>query len=91
MYKFLIICVFAIYAFPIFSQNDLIGNVYNREVTSLNGDWKYIIDPYENGYYNYSKPKDKSDLLEYDFDNMEDIQVPGDWNSQKKELNRSLF
>ena len=105
MYKFLIICVFAIYASPIFSQNDLIGNVYNREVTSLNGAWKYIIDPYENGYYNYrykpfdqqetpwasafflnSKPKDASDLLEYDFDNMDDLQVPGDWNSQTKEL-----
>lgn len=33
-----------------------------------------------------SKPKDPSDLLEYDFDQMDDIKVPGDWNSQKKEL-----
>lgn len=85
--------------------SELISNVYNRETTSLNGDWKYIVDPYENGYYNYryqpfdqqthpwasafflnSKPKDKSDLLEYDFDQMETLQVPGDWNSQKTEL-----
>jgi beta-glucuronidase len=27
--------------------------VYYREPVSLNGDWHIIIDPYENGYYNY--------------------------------------
>ncbi len=89
----------------IFSQDPLIANVYNRNTTSLNGDWKYIIDPYENGYYNYryepfdqqespwasafflnSKPKNPADLIEYDFDQMEDIQVPGDWNSQDPRL-----
>lgn len=26
---------------------------YTRSGVSLNGDWKIIIDPYENGYYNY--------------------------------------
>lgn len=26
---------------------------YGREATSLNGEWKIIVDPYENGYYNY--------------------------------------
>lgn len=26
---------------------------YMREGTSLNGEWKIIVDPYENGYYNY--------------------------------------
>ena len=35
------------------SQDNLIQNVYNRNSTSLNGNWHYIIDPYENGYYNY--------------------------------------
>jgi len=28
----------------------------------------------------------KSDLIEYDFDQMDDIKVPGDWNSQKPQL-----
>lgn len=89
----------------IFSQDNLIANVYNRNSTSLNGDWQYIVDPYENGYYNYryepfdqqespwasafflnSKPKKTSDLIEYDFDKMETLKVPGDWNSQKPEL-----
>ena len=36
-----------------FGQEPLIINTYNRETTSLNGNWKYIVDPYENGYYNY--------------------------------------
>lgn len=87
------------------SQNDLIINTYNRNSTSLNGDWKYIIDPYENGYYNYryepfdqqespwasafflnSKPQDSTDLIEYNFDKMNSLKVPGDWNSQTPEL-----
>ncbi|MFY9463778.1 MAG: glycoside hydrolase family 2 TIM barrel-domain containing protein [Sediminibacterium sp.] len=28
-------------------------NVYNRKTSSLNGQWHYIVDPYETGYYNY--------------------------------------
>ncbi len=36
-----------------FSQQNLLINVYNRTITSLNGEWNYIVDPYENGYYNY--------------------------------------
>ncbi len=31
----------------------LLQNVYNREATSLNGNWKYVIDPYETGYRNH--------------------------------------
>jgi len=27
--------------------------VYTRPSLSLNGDWKIIVDPYQNGYYNY--------------------------------------
>ena len=35
------------------SQSDLITNIPNRNTTSLNGKWNYIIDPYETGYYDY--------------------------------------
>ncbi|GJQ61383.1 MAG: beta-glucuronidase [Melioribacteraceae bacterium] len=35
------------------AQSTLITNTQSREVVSLNGTWKYIVDPYENGYYNY--------------------------------------
>ncbi len=104
--KNLFILLFLLFPFfQILAQNDLVPNVYERQTTSLNGAWKYIIDPYENGYYNYRyepfdqqkssgagaffnnyKPESPADLVEYDFDLMEDITVPGDWNSQKKEL-----
>src|SRR6056297_3921715 len=33
--------------------NALLINTHNRKTTSLNGSWHYIVDPYENGYYNY--------------------------------------
>jgi len=36
-----------------YGQEPLLGNAYNRSSTSLNGVWNYIVDPYENGYYNY--------------------------------------
>lgn len=87
------------------AQEDLLINTYNRTSYSLNGEWNYIIDPYETGFYNYryepydnfqnpgngayflnSKPKDKTDLIEFDFDKSETILVPGDWNTQKEKL-----
>ncbi len=35
------------------AQQDLITNVAARKTVSLNGDWQYIVDPYETGFYNY--------------------------------------
>jgi len=77
---------------------DLLTNVEHRKTISLDGAWKIIIDPYETGYYNYryqprgdgyfenKKQQNKSDLVEYDFDASEELQVPGDWNTQKEKL-----
>ncbi len=76
----------------------LIANIENRRTISLNGTWHYIVDPYDNGYYNYrheprgdgyflnAHPKSKQDLVEYNFAASDTLQVPGDWNSQKKDL-----
>ena len=76
----------------------LITNVQGRNTISLNGSWQVIIDPYETGYYDYrfqprgdgyfknTKPKSPSDLVEYDFDSSQQLQVPGDWNSQDQRL-----
>jgi beta-glucuronidase len=76
----------------------LIANIENRKTISLNGTWHYIVDPYDNGYYNYrheprgdgyflnAHPKSKQDLVEYNFAASNTLQVPGDWNSQKKDL-----
>ena len=67
-------------AVPAASGAELITNVAGRKTTSLDGPWQTIVDPYENGYYDYrrepmangffrnEKPKDKSDRVEYDFD-----------------------
>ncbi|MET1260614.1 glycoside hydrolase family 2 TIM barrel-domain containing protein [Flagellimonas sp. DF-77] len=35
------------------SQNPAFNNIHQRNTTSLDGYWKIIIDPYENGFYNY--------------------------------------
>lgn len=76
----------------------LITNTEGRKTTSLNGQWQVIIDPYESGFYNYryqpsdngyfknAKPKNKSELIEYDFDKSETLKVPGDWNTQSDQL-----
>jgi len=83
-----------------------IMNTGNRTSLSLNGTWKYVVDPYETGYYDYRrevrdkqpnpstseslflnyKARNPSDRVEYDFELSEDIEVPGDWNSQKEKL-----
>ena len=68
----------------------LIQNIPNRTTISLNGPWQAIVDPYETGlnarFYLNAKAKDKHELVEYDFDKSDVLNVPGDWNSQKKEL-----
>jgi beta-glucuronidase len=79
-------------------QVGLIANTDGRKTISLDGQWQTIIDPYETGYYDYryqpsangyfkdAKPKNKSDLIEYDFDTSESLKVPGDWNTQAERL-----
>ena len=81
-----------------FGQTPLITNIDGRQRMNLGGRWQTIIDPYENGYYDYryqpspngyfknAKPKTPSDLIEYDFDTSQQLNVPGDWNSQDEKL-----
>ena len=77
----------------------LIQNVHARHCRSLNGVWHSIVDPYQNGaidyrgqpllvdgYFENRKPASKSDRIEYDFDASPTLTVPGDWNSQRREL-----
>jgi beta-glucuronidase len=72
------------------SPPSLIANLGARTTIHLNGVWRVIIDPYETGlgarYYENRKPKDKQDLVEYDFDSAGTLNVPGDWNSQRESL-----
>jgi beta-glucuronidase len=78
----------------------LITNIEHRSTISLNGPWHAIVDMYDVGYREYqtlrpsadsgffrnAKQKNKSELVEYDFDKSESLKVPGDWNSQRDSL-----
>jgi beta-glucuronidase len=91
MKRFLVLLFFATgLASAAPSPPSLIANLHARTVISLNGVWRVIVDPYETGlgsrYYENRKPKDKQDLVEYDFDSSGTLNVPGDWNSQRESL-----
>ncbi len=76
----------------------LIQNVQAYEAMSLNGEWNYIVDVQEEGYYDYrmnpmrngffinAKPKRPEDLIEYDFDKSDVMQIPSDWNTKDERL-----
>jgi beta-glucuronidase len=80
----------------------LLTNLRSRraagQVTSLDGTWRAIIDPYDTGYVNILgerntqgffrdfKPRHAGDRVEYDFDTSLELAVPGDWNTQHPEL-----
>lgn len=82
----------------------VIADVFARPITSLNGQWHVIVDPYDTGFFDYRlkpydesakisggfaldhQPKDKTELVEYNFDTSPTLNVPGDWNSQDDKL-----
>ncbi|MEB2775364.1 glycoside hydrolase family 2 TIM barrel-domain containing protein [Algoriphagus sp. D3-2-R+10] len=65
-------------------------NLQSRKLTSLNGEWKAIIDPTGTGEYLQlwaeKKPVKKTDFYEYSFEEAPVLNVPGDFNSQMSEL-----
>ena len=85
----LTVLMLALYSQLAISQ-ELISNVYGREVQSLNGKWGAIIDLYDQGrrmgIANNRKPQKNTDFFEYSFDNGLRLNVPSDWNSQLPEL-----
>ena len=76
----------------------LIQNANAYETMLLNGEWNYIVDVQEEGYYDYrmkpmqwgfflnAKPQKPEDLIEYDFDKSPKMRIPGDWNTQDERL-----
>jgi beta-glucuronidase len=70
-----------------------------RPVTSLNGDWASIVDPYFSGLFSFHH-EEKNDgwflnqkamptdtkPVEYDFSKAPKLKVPGDWNTQSPSL-----
>ena len=72
----------------------LVTNIFARPSLNLCGQWNYIVDPLENGYYDYrrrpwettgffenKKPSTPSELVEYDFDTSPQMNIPTDWNT----------
>lgn len=54
--KFLLILAIFGFSFnSLWSQEVKIININNRASLSLNGTWKYVVDPYETGYYDYRR------------------------------------
>jgi beta-glucuronidase len=84
------------------AQQNLITNTANRKTTSLDGQWQYIVDPYEMGFYNYRYqehnekardaywnsdiPDNKTDRKEHGYSDKYTLKVPGDWNSQAEKF-----
>ncbi len=72
------------------AAQELITNVYGRDIHSLNGKWNAIIDLYDQGQrmkiYENQQPEGNIDFYEYAFEGGLRLNVPGDWNSQSPEL-----
>ena len=95
---FSLLCAMAATLMVQASEIALPGNVSNRQTTSLNGDWNYIVDVQEEGYYDYrmnptpwgffrnAKPERPEDLIEYDFDTSPTMPIPSDWNTRDERL-----
>jgi len=78
---------------------DLLQNPRARAHQSLDGAWPIIVDPYESGRWGYQggpaaqgyfldrrAAPGSDELVEYDFDASPRLQVPGDWNTQRVDL-----
>ena len=77
------------------TPDDLIGWIDSRSLTSLNGEWSYIVDPMNNGLPESSFfggfPKNKTqktgmELIEYNFETASKITIPGAWNAADDQL-----
>ncbi len=78
----------------------LIANLGARQNIDMDGRWQVIVDPFDTGFLDYRskplqnnnaffknhKPGSKSELVEYDFDSSGQLNVPGDWNTQRDTL-----
>ena len=77
------------------SADQLLGWIDSRAITSLNGEWSYIVDPMNNGLPESSFfggfPENKTqktgmELIEYNFETANKISIPGAWNAEDEKL-----
>ena len=99
-YLTLAVCLFFLLGRGAAQVAPLIQNISGRQTTDLDGRWQAIVDPYDVGYLDYRakplknngaffknhKAQSESELVEYDFDTSGQLDVPGDWNTQRESL-----
>ena len=80
-------------------QPTLLVDIDHRPSQNLDGDWHFIVDPYQTGLYSFhhelkkdgfflnreGEPKVEP-LTEYNFAKSPTLKVPGDWNTQRPQL-----
>jgi len=55
LFKTLLMLLLYISVGPLLAQEPQITNIGNRTFITLNGVWKYVVDPYQTGYYDYRR------------------------------------
>jgi beta-glucuronidase len=78
------------------SAEEPLGNLFGRQRTNLSGEWRYIVDPLQEGLasnessrYIFAAEKRQEPggaLFEFDWDQQAVMQLPSDWNSASPEL-----
>lgn len=99
MKKVIMFCfIFLLLGKAVAQEIPLLSNIESRSNISLNGQWRYIVDPLENGYYDYrlmpfetngffeNKTFTTSELQEYNFATATTMQIPSDWNTKDQRL-----
>lgn len=91
-------CTFLLMGKAMAQEIPLVSNISSRNNITLNGKWSYIVDPLENGYYDYrlmpfknngffeNKKWNTTDLTEYNFATSATMDIPSDWNSKDERL-----
>ncbi len=98
----LVLCAAILGAAPLRAASDtpiVLTGADRRPVTSLNGDWASIVDPYFSGLFSFHHEEKKDGWflnqkamptdtrpVEYDFSKAPKLKVPGDWNTQSPSL-----
>lgn len=95
---FVLLVIFVVPAWadeaPRTTPDKLIVNPFARDRVSLNGAWQYIVDPMDigagnwktYGFFEDNRPTSPLQLREFSFSPANSLNVPGDWNSQKRDL-----